>query len=351
MKRGFLLGKFMPPHAGHVALVNAARALVDELTILVCWLPDDPVSGEMRLAWMKQLFPTCRVIGQADPAPQDPTESADFWAVWKPIVAAVHPKKIDYLFAGEANGAELAKHVGGKFVPLGARILGADQAGLGGLSGSAVRADPFAHWSYLPPPVRDHYALTICLHGVESVGKSTLAERLAAHYDTIVVPEYGRAHCELYGTDCRDTDLRLMGLAQQASIDAARPWCNRRLIADTDALMTAAWSQMMIGYASDELLVQKKADLYLVLGTDAPFVDDGTRIYGEPEVRAKFDRVAREVLRVGRVPQVEIAGSWDERFDAACAAIDALSSQRREAIDALSGQRSVAIEGLGAKSA
>lgn len=324
MKRGFLLGKFMPPHAGHITLIDAARALVDELTILVCWLPDDPVSGEMRLAWMKQLFPTCRVIGQADPAPQDPTESADFWAVWKPIVAAVHPKKIDYLFAGEAYGAELAKHVGGKFVPLGARILGADQAGLGGLSGSAVRADPFGHWSYLPPPVRDHYALTICLHGVESVGKSTLAERLAAHYGTIVVPEYGRAHCELYGTDCRDTDLRLMGLAQQASIDAARPWCNRRLIADTDALMTAAWSQMMIGYASDELLVQRKADLYLVLGTDAPFIDDGTRIYGEPEVRAKFDRVAREVLRVARVDQVEIAGSWDERFAAACAAIDAI---------------------------
>lgn len=328
MKRGFLLGKFMPPHAGHVTLIDAARALVDELTILVCWLPGDPIAGELRLAWMKALFPNCRVIGHADPAPQDPTETPDFWAVWKPIVAAVHPKPIHYLFAGEEYGAELARQVGGLFVPLGARILGADAQGLGGLSGAAVRSNPFAHWDYLPPPVRDHYALTICLHGVESVGKSMLAERLAAHYDTIVVPEYGRAHCEVYGTDCRDTDLRLMGLAQQASIDAARPWCNRRLIADTDALMTAAWSQMMIGYASDELLVQRKADLYLVLGTDAPFVDDGTRIYGEPEVRAKFDRLAREVLRVARVTTVDVAGSWDERFDAACAAIDALERNR-----------------------
>ncbi len=327
MKRGFLLGKFMPPHAGHIALVNAALDLVDELTILVCWLPGDPIPGERRLAWMKELFPRARVIGHADPVPQHPDDSADFWAVWKPIVAAIHPEPIDYLFAGEEYGAELARQVGGLFVPLGARILGADKGGLGGLSGSAVRADPFGHWDYLPPPVRDHYALTICLHGVESVGKSMLAERLAAHYGTIVVPEYGRAHCELYGTDCRDTDLRLMGLAQQASIDAARPWCNHRLIADTDALMTAAWSQMMIGYASDELLVQKKADLYLVLGTDAPFIDDGTRIYGEPEVRARFDRVAREVLRVARVKTVDIAGSWDERFDAACAAIDALGNR------------------------
>lgn len=179
--------------------------------------------------------------------------------------------------------------------------------------------------------MRDHYALTICLHGVESVGKSMLSERLAAHYGTIVVPEYGRAHCELYGTDCRDSDLRLMGLAQQASIDAARPWCTHRLISDTDALMTAAWSQMMIGYASDELLVQRKADLYLMLAPDTPFVDDGTRIYGEPGVRAQFDRVARGVLRVARVRTAEIAGTWDQRFDAACAAIDLLGD--RKAVD------------------
>ncbi len=328
MKRGFILGEFQPPHAGHVAEINAARALVDELTILVSWLPDDPIDGETRVKWMQSLFPACRVIGQVDPANGHEVSSPEHWAAWKPIIAAVHPDPIDYLFACNGDEAELARQLGGMFVPLGARILGADQGGLGGLTGEKVRANPFAHWHYLPPPVRDHYALTICLHGVESVGKSTLAERLAAHYDTIVVPEYGRAHCELYGTDCRDTDLRLMGLAQQASIDAARPWCNRRLIADTDALMTAAWSQMMIGYASDELLVQRKADLYLVLSTDAPFIDDGTRIYGDPEVRAKFDRVAREVLRVARVNIVEISGSWDERFDAACLAIDALGDQK-----------------------
>jgi NadR type nicotinamide-nucleotide adenylyltransferase len=323
MKHGLILGEFQPPHAAHLAQINAARALVDELTILVGWVPGDPIDGQKRVGWMQWLFPACRVIGQVDPARQHAVGTSEHTAAWKPIIAAVHPEPIDYLFACDGNGAELARPLGGKFVPLGARILGADLLGLGGLVDEKVRADPFGQWQYLPSPVRDHYALTICLHGVESVGKSTLAEALAAHYDTIVVPEYGRAHCELYGTDCRETDLRLMGLAQQASIDAARPWCKHRLIADTDALMTAAWSQMMIGYASDELLLQRKADLYLVLGTDAPFIDDGTRIYGEPEVRSKFDRVAREVLRVARVPFVEIAGSWDERFDAACAAIDA----------------------------
>lgn len=273
---------------------------------------------------MRELVPGARVIGHGAPAPQDPGESSQFWPAWRSIIAKSHPEPIDYLFAGEDYGAELARQVGGLYVPLGARVLNADRGGLGGLTGSAIREDPWAHWDYLPQPVRNHYAQTICLHGVESVGKSTLAERLAEHYATLVVPEYGRIHCETYGTDCRENDLLLIGEAQQAMIEAARPWANRRLIADTDALMTAAWSQMMIGYAPDQLLCHRKADLYLVLGTDAPFIDDGTRVYGSPDQREKFDRVAREVLALTRAPVVEIAGTWDERFDAACAVIDAL---------------------------
>jgi len=329
MKRGFLLGKFMPPHAGHMALIVAARKLVDELTILVGSLPDDPIDGALRVEWMRTLFPDCRIEWHNSPAPQDPSESPHFWAIWRQIVAKAHPEPIDYLFAGESYGEELAHQVGGLFVPLGARVLGADQSGLGGLSSTAVRADPWKHWQFLPPPVRDHYALTICIHGVESVGKSMLAERLAAHYSTVVVPEYGRVHCEVYGTDCREMDLLLIGQAQQAMIDAARPWCDRLLIADTDSLMTAAWSQMMIGYAPDLLICQRRADLYLMMATDAPFVDDGTRVYGDPDQRGRFDRIARDVLSVARANVVEVRGSWDDRFDAACAAIDGLSRRLR----------------------
>ncbi|MGH6705787.1 MAG: AAA family ATPase, partial [Sphingomicrobium sp.] len=103
----------------------------------------------------------------------------------------------------------------------------------------------------------------------------------------------------------------------------------RRLIADTDALMTAAWSQMMIGYAPDQLICQPKADLYLMLATDAPFIDDGGRVYADPVERAKFDRIAREVLNVARANVVEISGSWDERFEAACVAADELSRRLR----------------------
>lgn len=332
MKRGFLLGKFMPPHAGHVALIRSAAALVDELTILVCALPEDPIPGKLRLGWMRELFPECRIAYHDDPStPQEPGDDPRFWQQWTRIVRQNHPEPVDRLFAGESYGAELARHLAAFFVPLGGRVLGADQSGLGGLSASAIRADWWNHWQWLPEPVRAHYSLLVVLHGVESVGKSTLAARLADHYSTVVVPEYGRAHCEAHGTDCREEDLSLIGLAQQAEIEAARPWCNRLLMADTDSLMTAAWSQMMIGFVPDHLICHRKADLYLLLNADVPFIDDGTRVFGDPAARRKFDTIARDVLRLTRVPIINIEGDYNARFAAATAAIDEMIEQRREA--------------------
>ena len=323
MTRGFLLGKFMPPHAGHVALWDAAARLVDELTILVCWLPDDPVPGTMRLEWVRELAPTARVVGCGEVVPQSPDDPAEFWPVWEAIVRQAHPEPIDLLFAGESYGAELARRVGGRFAGLGGRIMAADRSGVGGISATAVRANPWAHWRWLPPPVRAFYARTICLHGVESTGKSMLAERLAVHFDTVAVAEYGRIHCEIHGTDCTGDDLLLIGRAQQAMIEAAKRWCNRRLIADTDALMTAAWSRMMLGDVPGELLRQPRADLYLLLEPDVPWIDDGTRLFGGPD-RVRFHRQATEVLERAGVRFERLTGDWDERFDQAVKLADAL---------------------------
>lgn len=323
MTRGFLLGKFMPPHAGHVALWDAALRLVDELTILVCWLPDDPIPGELRLQWVRDLAPRARVVGHGEIVPQSPDESADFWPIWERIVRVAHPQPIDLLFAGESYGAELAGRVGGTFVGLGGRIMDADRAGLGGVSASSIRAEPWANWDWLPGPVRSYYSRTICLHGVESTGKSTLTERLAAHFGTVGVAEYGRIHCEIHGVDCTRDDLLLIGRTQQALIEAAKPWCNWRLFTDTDALMTAAWSQMMIGEMPNELLRQPKADLYLLLEPDVAWMDDGTRIYSGAE-RERFHGIAAEVLEDAGVSFVRLAGDWDERFERAAAVVEKL---------------------------
>lgn len=326
MKRGFLLGKFMPPHAGHLSLIRAAQALVDELTVLVCWLPDDPIPGETRLQWMRDLCPDARVLGHGEVVPQAPQDSADFWPIWRGIVAAVHPEPIDYLFAGEDYGAELARQVGGLFVPLGGRVLGLGDDPVAGLSASAVRADPAAHWPYLPAPVQAHYRRTICLHGAESTGKTTLAALLAQETGALTVGEYGRSHCEAHKEPLTLGDLLLIGAAQQAMIAAASEWAGPLLIADTDALMTAAWTEMLLGQRPEELMQAPKADLYLLLEPDLPWVDDGTRFFSDPADRHRFAMIVEQVLIDAGVPFVRIAGEGQQRLAAARAAIGVLDA-------------------------
>ena len=319
MKRGFVLGKFMPPHAGHMLLCETAARLVDELTILVGWLPDDPIPGPLRLKWMQELFPQARVVGHGEVVPQTPEESPDFWPIWRDIVRSAHPAPIDMVFAGEGYGAELARQVGGTFVPAATR--GARDA-VGGLSGTAVRADPWSHWPLLPSPVRSYYTRTVCLHGPESVGKTVLAARLASHFGTVVAEEYGRTHCETHGLDIGEKDLLTIGRVQTALIEAAKPWSNGRLIADTDALMTAAWCEMLLGRVPAELMEQPKADLYLLLDADVPWMDDGTRFFGEDDSRARFLAISERMLEEAGVPYVRIGGGWEERFARAVAAVE-----------------------------
>jgi HTH-type transcriptional repressor of NAD biosynthesis genes len=317
MTRGFVLGKFMPPHEGHVLLCDTARRLVDQLTILVCWLPDDPVPGPLRLAWMRQLFPDCRVIGHDAVVPQQPDDHPDFWPIWRGIVKAAHPEPIDRVFAGEAYGARLADEVGARFVLVGPRANP-------DLSASAVRADPWGHWRHLPAPVRPQYARTICLHGPESTGKSVLSERLARHFGTTWTPEYGRVHCELFGYDLDAAGLVTIAEVQQAMIAASLPWCERRLIVDTDALTTAAWSIMILGHVPENLVMAPLADLYLLTDIDVPWTDDGTRYFPDDARRRRFMQACRDVLDRAGANWVEISGSWEERFAKSVAAIEAL---------------------------
>jgi NadR type nicotinamide-nucleotide adenylyltransferase len=314
--RGFLLGKFMPPHCGHVFLCEFAQAYVDSLTILVCSLDDDPIAGALRFRWMGEMFPRCRVLHLTDAVPQAPERHADFWPIWRAIVRRHHPEPIDFVFASEAYGARLADEVGAAFVPVDPGRLAAP------VSATRVREDPFAAWRYLPAPVRAHYARTVCIFGPESTGKSTLARGLAAHFRTNFVPEYGRTHTDAFGTDVTADDLRRIVRGHRAATHAARRQANRLLFLDTDPVLTAVWADMLLGARPADLdCVEDTADFYLLTDVDAPWVDDGTRYFPDLSVRRRFfERCRTELVRRG-LPFVTLSGSWDERLPAAVAAV------------------------------
>lgn len=156
---------------------------------------------------------------------------------------------------------------------------------------------------------------TVCLHGPESTGKSTMAPRLAQQFDSVCIAEFGRTYCEHYGTDLTMADLVAIATAHDAKTRAAVAQRTYPVILDTDPLMTAVWADMLFGRRDPWFAAwQGTADLYLLFDIDLPWVEDGTRMFGSREDRQRFfDLSKRELERRGLRWEL-IGGEGSRRF-------------------------------------
>ena len=57
MTTALVLGKFLPPHAGHAFLVETARQLADEVVVCLLAHSAEPIPVEVRHAWLEELLP------------------------------------------------------------------------------------------------------------------------------------------------------------------------------------------------------------------------------------------------------------------------------------------------------
>lgn len=163
---------------------------------------------------------------------------------------------------------------------------------------------------------------TICLHGPESTGKSMLASRLAAHFGTVFVPEYGRTYSETHGIDFAMDDLLAIALTHEAMTVQARREANDWLILDTDPLMTAVWADMLFGWRHPWLDAwNDTADFYLLLDIDLPWIADGTRMFGSAAARKRFFDLSRGELDRRGVRWALVGGEGDARFENALKAL------------------------------
>ncbi len=177
---GIILGRFLPPHEGHRFLIDYANCLVDELTIFLCSLPDEPISGETRLDWMQELFPKCRIIHFSQALPEAGRENPQAPLIWAQYITPHMQSGIDFVFASEDYGKPLADALNAQFIPV---DLGRNSVPV---SGRQIRENPFQHWNRLPHPVRAHFVKRIgiiCRTARELKAVDTAAEQL----ETLVV--------------------------------------------------------------------------------------------------------------------------------------------------------------------
>jgi NadR type nicotinamide-nucleotide adenylyltransferase len=163
----------------------------------------------------------------------------------------------------------------------------------------------------------------VLLVGAESTGKTTLASLLASEYDTVWVPEFGRAYGflkdqrkELWDSN----EFLYVARVQEATEDVAVEYAHRLLFCDTDVLTTALFHEEYLGRI-DPLLEQvgreARYDLTFLCATDIPFEPDGARRRAAQE---RFQRRLTEGLR-DRGPVVLLRGSVENRMDMARRAI------------------------------
>lgn len=317
-----ILGKFMPPHLGHVFAVDFARRFADPLTVLVCSLDREPIPGRLRHEWMRELFPTCDVRHVTDDLPQEPAEHVDFWTIWHDVVLRNTPAPPRWVFASEQYGHKLAEVLGATFIPV---DIGRS---LVPVSGTAVRTRPLTHWEYIPVCVRPHFVKRVCVFGPESTGKTTLARDLAKHFDTVWVGEFARGLLDHKGGRCDPTDIELIARGQPAAEDALARQANRVLFCDTDVVTTTIWAELLFGGCPEwvvQVADERTYDLYLLLDVDVPWVDDSQR-HLPHQRREFFDRCEHALRNRGR-PYRVIRGDWAERFAVAVDAVNGVLAE------------------------
>jgi NadR type nicotinamide-nucleotide adenylyltransferase len=318
-KRGLIVGKFYPPHRGHKFLIDSGRAQVDELHVIVCQKPNEQPPGELRAAWLREIHPDVKVLLIDDVYDEQDSrvwaENSIRWLGFAP----------DVVFTSEDYGDRFAFYLGCQHVLI-------DKArSIVPVSGTKVRNNAMEYWEFLEPPVRGWYAKRICLVGAESTGKTTLAQALAAHYQTVWVPEYGREYSERKlaadgGYDWASEEFTHIAQIQcERENDAARK-ANKILICDTDAFATSIWHRRYLHErsAAVEAIVaaHRRPDLYLLTDVNTPFEQDGTRD-GEA-IREWMHAMFVEELTAQQRPFQLLTGTRAERLAKAMRMIDAL---------------------------
>ena len=317
-RHGLIIGKFMPLHAGHQHLIATARAQVERLTVILFSKPHEPISGYLREDWLCETFPDLPIFHYDLDGPVDFASEAA-WQFWVDAIRGMLRAPVDLVFTSEPYGDELARRLGARHVS-----VDPDRQRYP-ISATAIRAAPLTHWEYLPPAVRAHYVRRVAIVGAESTGKTTLAQALAAHFNTAWVPEFARDYLIARGGVCTEADMPVIADGQAAAEDALARRANRLLICDTNLLTTRLWHEHYFGPPPARLAAlaaEHSAHLTLLCAPDTPWVGDGLR--DSPTHRDWFHQRFQAELDAARLPYRILAGPYPARLPAAIEAVTGL---------------------------
>ena len=321
MIRGLVLGKFLPPHHGHLHLITEAKKRCDELTVVVGTLKGEPISGELRFRWMQQLC-ECNVVHLTDENPQYPEDHPDFWQIWKASLQRMHPEPVDIVFTSENYGNRLAQELGATHICIDLERKRVPA------SGTLIRERPLTYYRFVPEPVRSYFNKKVVITGAESTGKTVTARHLANRFHTVWAHEYAREYLDRMGRFVEEDDIESIGRGQIELEDQMRSQANRVFFCDTDLMATVIYSNHYFGKCPSfipEALSGRIGDFYLFTDIDIPWVEDPQR--DAPHMRNEFrERFLNELHKHGARYEI-IQGNFGQRLHRAFECVENYLSQ------------------------
>lgn len=294
MHTGLILMTALPPTKGHKHLINFAveyLKTVDsawELYVIINSRPNEPIRGIDRYAAFRDTFrdyPNVFIHLHNVNMPQEPADHPEFWAIWRKLVIdklAPYTDEVDYVFASEEYGTDLAKELKATFVPCDI------YREINPIHATKVRDNLMINFNQVLPAMQKKFRKTITLFGPESVGKTTMAKTLANSltFQGYYVPEWARGYLELksVGTEVTDQKMEIIAHAQLASQRAVEKFIDKPFIfRDTDLWSTYGYHILWNGNAPEDLIDlawEQSADLYILMNDQIPFTPDPLRYGG-----------------------------------------------------------------------
>jgi HTH-type transcriptional regulator, transcriptional repressor of NAD biosynthesis genes len=175
----------------------------------------------------------------------------------------------------------------------------------------------------------------IAIFGTESTGKTSLAERLALHYDEPWSREFAREFWDRHGGKITAADLDAIGRGQIANEEAAAAKAKRVVFCDTELITCTLWNDALFPGACPPWVREqaesraRKFAIYLLCDADVPFVPDPQRCFPDDAARKRARVIWRTALVSRGLPLVEIQGDWPARERAAIAAVNRILTDAR----------------------
>lgn len=331
-KVGMYGGKFLPfPHMGHVYAMIRASSMVDELHVIVSYdveheqklceiggkIPHVPAS--MRLRWWTQITKDMPHVHVHAVYEQQTGDFSD-WERGAEGIKAMVGKEIDTIFSSEHSYTDIFSTL----YPNAAHVVLDSERVTYPISGTKLRAEgAMKHWDMIPEIVKPHFAKKVVVVGTESCGKSTLVRNLGNLYNTTYVEEYGRTYYERLG-GCegitQESDYPEIAFEHKYHEKEQLAKANKVLFIDTEAIVTQYYSMLYIGHRNpvvEAIALSQQYDLWLFLEPDVEWVNDGTRSFGEQELRESNNRFLKDLLYEFGIQYVTISGDYRERMDQA----------------------------------